>query len=145
MAREALLSLGFDAAASERAMSLFKQHDERQLEAQYAVQHDEAQLIQSAKEAAEQLQAVRADRAQTPSGFLGPLSLRPERLAACVARSLSAWSRSRSLSPRWRRRRRPGEVYEGLLWRVTHPVLRPATYSAPFTSPTRAFSTSPIP
>jgi len=73
MAREALLSLGFDAAASERAMSLFKQHDERQLEAQYAVQHDEAQLIQSAKEAAEQLQGLfEADRAQTPSGFPRP-------------------------------------------------------------------------
>jgi glutathione-regulated potassium-efflux system ancillary protein KefC/glutathione-regulated potassium-efflux system protein KefB len=73
MAREALLSLGFDAAASDRALSLFRQHDERQIEAQYAVQHDEAQLIQSAKEAAEQLQGLfEADRAQTPSGFPQP-------------------------------------------------------------------------
>jgi len=73
MAREALLSLGFDSAASDRALSLFRQHDERQIEVQYAVQHDEAQLIQSAKEAAEQLQGLfEADRAQTPSGFPQP-------------------------------------------------------------------------
>jgi glutathione-regulated potassium-efflux system ancillary protein KefC/glutathione-regulated potassium-efflux system protein KefB len=70
MAREALLSLGFDAAASERALGLFRQHDERQIEVQYAIQNDEAQLIQSAKEAAEQLQGLfESDRAQTPSGF----------------------------------------------------------------------------
>ena len=70
MAREALHSLGFDTAASDRAMALFKQHDERQIEAQYAVQHDEAKLIQSAKEAAEQLQGLfEADSTQTPSGF----------------------------------------------------------------------------
>jgi monovalent cation:proton antiporter-2 (CPA2) family protein len=73
MARQALLSLGFDAAASDRAMTLFKQHDERQLEVQYAVQHDEAQLIQSAKEAAEQLQGLfEADGQQRPAGFPQP-------------------------------------------------------------------------
>ena len=73
MAREALLSLGFDSAASDRAMTLFRQHDERQLEAQYAVQHDEAQLIQSAKEAAEQLQGLfEADGQQRPAGFPQP-------------------------------------------------------------------------
>jgi glutathione-regulated potassium-efflux system ancillary protein KefC/glutathione-regulated potassium-efflux system protein KefB len=73
MAREALLSLGFDAAASERALVLFRQHDERQIEVQYAIQNDEAQLIQSAKEAAEQLQGLfEADRARTSSGFPQP-------------------------------------------------------------------------
>ena len=73
MAREALLSLGFDAAASDRAMVLFKKHDEGQIEAQYAVQHDEAQLIQSAKEAAEQLQGLfEADGQQRPEGFPQP-------------------------------------------------------------------------
>jgi glutathione-regulated potassium-efflux system ancillary protein KefC/glutathione-regulated potassium-efflux system protein KefB len=75
MAREALLSLGFDAAASDRAMTLFKQHDEKQIESQYAVQHDEAQLIQSAKEAAEQLQGLfEADGQQRPAGFPQPAS-----------------------------------------------------------------------
>jgi len=73
MAREALHSIGFDDAASDRAMTLFKQHDERQLEAQYAVQHDEAQLIQSTKEAAEQLQGLfEADGQQRPAGFPQP-------------------------------------------------------------------------
>jgi glutathione-regulated potassium-efflux system ancillary protein KefC/glutathione-regulated potassium-efflux system protein KefB len=73
MARQALLSLGFDSASSDRAMTFFKQHDERQLDAQYAVQHDEAQLIQSAKEAAEQLQGLfEADGQQRPAGFPQP-------------------------------------------------------------------------
>ncbi len=58
MVRHALHSLGFGIAASERAVTLFKQHDEQQLEAQYAVQHDEAQIIQTSKEAAEQLQEL---------------------------------------------------------------------------------------
>jgi len=74
MARQALLSLGFDTAASDRAMVLFKQHDERQIEAQYAVQHDEAQLIQTSKEAAEQLQGLfEADGQQRPEGFPQPV------------------------------------------------------------------------
>lgn len=73
MARGALLSLGFDAAASDRALAVFRQHDERQLDTQYAVQHDEAQLIQTAKEAADQLQGLfEADRAQSSSGFPQP-------------------------------------------------------------------------
>ena len=70
MARQALLSLGFGSAASERAVSLFKQHDEQRLEAQYAVQHDEAQLIQTSKEAAAQLQELfDADGLQPLPGF----------------------------------------------------------------------------
>ena len=73
MARQALLSLGFDGAASDRAVSLFKQHDEQQLNAQYAVQHDEAQLIQTTKEAAAQLQQLfEADSQQPPPGFPQP-------------------------------------------------------------------------
>ncbi|HTQ75504.1 MAG TPA: monovalent cation:proton antiporter-2 (CPA2) family protein [Burkholderiales bacterium] len=73
MARQALLSLGFDAAASDRAMALFRRHDEKQIDAQYAVQHDEAQLIQSAKEAAEQLQGLfEADSQQGAAGFPQP-------------------------------------------------------------------------
>jgi glutathione-regulated potassium-efflux system protein KefB len=73
MARQALLTLGFDGAASDRAMALFRQHDEQQLEAQYAVQNDEAQLIQTTKEAAAQLQELfEADSQQPPSGFPQP-------------------------------------------------------------------------
>jgi voltage-gated potassium channel Kch len=70
MARRALLSLGFGIAASERAVTLFRQHDEERLEAQYAVQHDEAQLIQTSKEAAAQLQDLfEADGLQPLAGF----------------------------------------------------------------------------
>ena len=70
MARHTLLSLGFGIAASERAVSLFKQHDEQRLDAQYAVQHDEAQLIQTTKEAAAQLQELfESDGLQPLPGF----------------------------------------------------------------------------
>src|SRR5229473_3518359 len=78
MARHALLSLGFGIAASERAVSLFKHHDEQRLEAQYAVQHDEAQLIQTSKEAAAQLQELfESDGLQPLPGF-------PQAAAAAV-------------------------------------------------------------
>ena len=70
MARRALLSLGFGIAASERAVTLFKQHDEERLDAQYAVQHDEAQLIQTSKEAAAQLQELfESDGLEPLAGF----------------------------------------------------------------------------
>jgi glutathione-regulated potassium-efflux system ancillary protein KefC/glutathione-regulated potassium-efflux system protein KefB len=58
MARLALLTLGMGAAATERAIGFFRRHDEEQLEAQYAVWQDEAQLIQSTREAAEQLREL---------------------------------------------------------------------------------------
>jgi voltage-gated potassium channel Kch len=74
LARQALLSLGFEGAASDRAVELFRRHDERSLDAQYAVQHDEAQLIQTAKEAAAQLQELfEADGQQAPPEFLRPV------------------------------------------------------------------------
>ena len=73
MARHVLLSLGFGVAASERAVTLFRQHDEGQLEAQYAVHHDEAQLIQTSKEFAGQLEELfEADRVRPPQGLQGP-------------------------------------------------------------------------
>jgi monovalent cation:proton antiporter-2 (CPA2) family protein len=56
--QEALLDLGFDAAAAEQAVAFFKQHDEAQLAAQYAVHHDEAQLVQTSRQAAEQLREL---------------------------------------------------------------------------------------
>ena len=88
MARHALLSLGFGIAASERAVSLFRQHDEEQLEAQYAVQHDEAQLIQTSKEAAAQLRELfEADGLQPLPGFPPP-SPAAERSAEGGARTV---------------------------------------------------------
>jgi glutathione-regulated potassium-efflux system ancillary protein KefC/glutathione-regulated potassium-efflux system protein KefB len=58
MARLALLTLGMSAATTEQAVALFRQHDEEQLDAQYAVRQDEARLIQSTREAADQLREL---------------------------------------------------------------------------------------
>ncbi len=58
VARQALLRVGFGVAAAERATAMFRQHDEAQLDEQYAVHHDEAQLMQNAKEAADQLREL---------------------------------------------------------------------------------------
>ena len=70
VARESLLQLGFAAAAAEHAIALFRQHDERQLEVQYALKHDEALLIQSSKQAAEELRGLfEADSAGQLASF----------------------------------------------------------------------------
>ena len=57
-ARRALEHLGLDPAQASRAVELFREHDARQLDAQYAVRQDEAQLIQTAAQAAAQLQEL---------------------------------------------------------------------------------------
>lgn len=58
IAQQALLKLGFTAAAAERAVTLFRQHDEELIEEQHAVHHDEAQLIQNSRLATEQLKSL---------------------------------------------------------------------------------------
>ena len=58
VAHQALLQLGFGVAAAQRAAAFFKQHDEAQLERQYTVHHDEVKFIQTAREAADQLQEL---------------------------------------------------------------------------------------
>jgi monovalent cation:proton antiporter-2 (CPA2) family protein len=58
VAQQALLNLGFTAAAAERAVTLFRQHDEQLIEEQHAVHHDEAQLIQNTQLATEQLKSL---------------------------------------------------------------------------------------
>ncbi|MEO8344657.1 MAG: monovalent cation:proton antiporter-2 (CPA2) family protein [Betaproteobacteria bacterium] len=57
-ARQALEKLGLAPAQALHAVDLFREHDARQLEAQYAVRQDEAQLIQTAAQAAAQLQEL---------------------------------------------------------------------------------------
>jgi voltage-gated potassium channel Kch len=57
-ARQALETLGLEGAQAQRAVRLFRDHDARQLEAQYAVRQDEAQLIQTTAQAAAQLQEL---------------------------------------------------------------------------------------
>ena len=58
MAQQALLRLGFSASATASALSLFRSHDEEMLEGQYALRHDEAKMIESSREAAEQLKEL---------------------------------------------------------------------------------------
>jgi len=58
VAQQALLNLGFTAAAAERAATLFRQHDEELIEVQHAVHHDEEQLIQNVQLATEQLKSL---------------------------------------------------------------------------------------
>jgi glutathione-regulated potassium-efflux system ancillary protein KefC/glutathione-regulated potassium-efflux system protein KefB len=57
-ARQALQQLGLDHAQAARAVELFREHDARQLDAQYAVRQDEEQLIQTTAQAAAQLQEL---------------------------------------------------------------------------------------
>ncbi len=57
-ARQALEQLGLAPAQALHAVDLFREHDRRQLEAQYAVRQDEAQLIQTSAQAAAQLQEL---------------------------------------------------------------------------------------
>ena len=57
-ARQALERLGMDATRGGARRGLFREHDETLLEAQYAVRQDEAQLIQTAAQAAAQLQEL---------------------------------------------------------------------------------------
>jgi glutathione-regulated potassium-efflux system ancillary protein KefC/glutathione-regulated potassium-efflux system protein KefB len=67
LAHQALLRTGLGIAAAERAITMFKQHDETLLAAQHAVHHDEAMLIQSSQEAAAQLHELfEADAARLP-------------------------------------------------------------------------------
>jgi glutathione-regulated potassium-efflux system ancillary protein KefC/glutathione-regulated potassium-efflux system protein KefB len=69
-AHRALLQLGLGVAAAEHAIALFRGHDEEQLAAQYAIHHDEKQLIQSARDAAQQLQELfEADATGPQAGF----------------------------------------------------------------------------
>lgn len=58
MARHALLRLGKSIAVAERTIALFRRHDEETLDAQYAVHHDEARLVQTTREAAEELKEL---------------------------------------------------------------------------------------
>jgi len=75
-AHQALLQLGLGVAVSERAVTLFKQHDEARLEEQYAVRHDDVQLVQNAKDAAEQLRGL------FESDVAGPMAAASRQLRA---------------------------------------------------------------
>ena len=57
-ARQALELTGMEATQATRAVALFKEHDRKLMDEQYAVRQDETQLIQTAAQAAAQLQEV---------------------------------------------------------------------------------------
>ncbi|MBA1147522.1 cation:proton antiporter [Ectothiorhodospiraceae bacterium WFHF3C12] len=56
VAEQALRGLGLSSGEASRAVGIFEQHDEQTLRRQYAIRNDERALIQSAQEAAEELQ-----------------------------------------------------------------------------------------
>jgi Kef-type K+ transport system membrane component KefB/voltage-gated potassium channel Kch len=63
LAKQALTLLGIDEAAAEHAVTLFRDHDEKNLLETHAIYRDELQLIQSEKQAADELSSLfEADR-----------------------------------------------------------------------------------
>ncbi len=63
LARQALTLLGIDGPAAERAITLFREHDEKGLVETHAIYRDEQQLIQSQQQAADELASLfEADR-----------------------------------------------------------------------------------
>jgi CPA2 family monovalent cation:H+ antiporter-2/glutathione-regulated potassium-efflux system protein KefB len=67
LGRMALTSLGIEDEAAARSVELFREHDERTLEANHAIYRDEEQLIQSTRDAADELAALfEADKPMDP-------------------------------------------------------------------------------
>ena len=58
LARDVLMALGHSEAEANEAMQRFRQHDEALLEQQHKIYHDEAQLIASARQGAEELERL---------------------------------------------------------------------------------------
>jgi glutathione-regulated potassium-efflux system ancillary protein KefC/glutathione-regulated potassium-efflux system protein KefB len=68
LARNVLEALGTPAADAALAVARFRAHDERTLRRQHAIYHDEKQLIQTAKDAAAELESVfESDRESSPA------------------------------------------------------------------------------
>ncbi len=66
-ARQALVATGMDTAQAARAVDIFRAHDGRLLDAQYAVRQDEQLFIQTSAQSAAQLQELfEADSKETP-------------------------------------------------------------------------------
>jgi len=57
-ARQALVQVGLSDLQAERAVGIFREHDLKLLEQQYAVRQDEQQFIQTSAQAAAQLQEL---------------------------------------------------------------------------------------
>ena len=67
LGRLALTSLGIEGEAAARAVELFREHDERTLTENHAIYRDEARLIQSTRDAADELAGLlEADKPSSP-------------------------------------------------------------------------------
>ncbi len=66
MAREVLYGLGVARAEGERTVRMFRDYDEALLKRQHAIYHDETALIQSAKQAADELHSLFESDAAEP-------------------------------------------------------------------------------
>jgi hypothetical protein len=63
LAKQALVVLGTDETAAERAVTLFRDHDEKNLMESHAIYRDEKQVIQNQQQATDELAALlEADR-----------------------------------------------------------------------------------
>jgi hypothetical protein len=56
LAQQVLLGLGFSAARAERSINTFRQYDEKLLARQHAIYQDETRMVETAREAMEELQ-----------------------------------------------------------------------------------------
>ena len=64
LGRLALVGLGIEDAAAAHSVALFREHDEKTLTASHAIYRDEVQLIQTTRDAAQELESLfEADRA----------------------------------------------------------------------------------
>ena len=70
LAENVLLQTGIGSLEARNTISTFRAHDERTMLRQHAVYHDESQLIQTSREAAQELQDIfESDReSQHPAG-----------------------------------------------------------------------------
>ena len=72
LAEQVLKALGVTGWAAQETVARFKVHDERTLIRQYAVYHDESQLIQTSKQAAQELQGLlESDTQEASTELLG--------------------------------------------------------------------------
>ncbi len=67
MAREVLRGLGVARAEAERTVRMFREYDETLLKRQHAIYHDETALIQSAKQATDELRSLFESDAAEPT------------------------------------------------------------------------------
>ena len=76
LAQQVLAALGMPSRDAQQMVARFKAHDEATLARQHAVYHDESKLIQTSKEAADELQGLLESDRDDAAGMLGDAALR---------------------------------------------------------------------